>query len=56
MKHLTDEEIQNYLDGNIPGEMDNIKKHLDSCVLCRENLAVYENIYVELENESEFQL
>ena len=56
MKHLSDEVIQCYLDNSIPEKMNDIKKHLDTCSSCRENLAVYENIYAELENEAEFQL
>ena len=48
MNHLSDTEIQDYLDSNIPGEKTGIHAHLDSCTLCRDKLRQYELLYTGL--------
>ena len=56
MRHLTDDEIMDYLDLNPQEKAADIKIHLSECPQCRENLAVYENIYTELSEEPEIGL
>lgn len=50
MKHLTDDQIQNYLDNNqLEGEL---KSHLTDCELCRLNLKAYQKLFNVLNTES----
>ncbi len=52
MTHLTDEELQNYLDGNISHNQVSIfKQHIESCEKCQSELAQYQSLYVELKKE-----
>jgi hypothetical protein len=48
MNHLTDTEIQDYLDGNLMSRLDEITAHLDSCADCRKKLKEFEYIYSQL--------
>lgn len=54
--HLTDEEIQNYLDGNIPEGDKYIQKHLRRCEGCRKALLEYQNLYLGLKDDQGFEL
>jgi hypothetical protein len=57
LKHLTDEEIQDYLDGNLSRETTlQVKKHLQVCRRCREALKLYRSLYVGLEDDAGFEL
>jgi hypothetical protein len=57
LRHLTDEEIQEYLDGNLPPEdVLSSKTHLEICPLCRESLRQYQSLYVDLAGDEEFEL
>jgi hypothetical protein len=57
LEHLTDEEIQDYLDGNLSPEMaTSIQKHLESCGLCREAVKQYQSVYAGLDREEGFEL
>ncbi|MBN2028612.1 hypothetical protein JW824_00050 [bacterium] len=56
MKHLSDDKIQNYLDGNTPQENDAIKNHLKTCIHCQDLLNQYQNLYIDLKRDPEFQL
>jgi hypothetical protein len=57
LKHLTDDEIQNYLDGNLPEEKTLwIKHHLESCSACRQALEQYKSLYEGLQEEKGFEL
>ena len=57
MKHLTDEEIQNYLDGNLSPEIAILtKRHLESCPLCRETVKQYQGVYAGLAEDKGFDL
>ncbi|MGB7062743.1 MAG: hypothetical protein WBF13_10400 [Candidatus Zixiibacteriota bacterium] len=57
LKHLTDEEIQNYLDGNLSREIAILtKRHLESCPLCREAVKQYQGVYAGLDKEEGFEL
>ena len=52
MNHLTDNQIQNYLDNNKSENIIEIKNHLNNCETCRLNLSAYQKIYGLLENET----
>lgn len=57
LKHLTDDEIQEYLDGNLSQENALwVKKHLETCPLCQEALQQYQGLYVGLKNDKGFDL
>ena len=57
LKHLTDEEIQEYLDGNLSPENElSFKTHLGFCLLCRGSLKQYQSLYVGLANDKGFEL
>jgi predicted anti-sigma-YlaC factor YlaD len=57
LKHLTDEEIQEYLDGNLsPENALSFKTHLEICPLCRESLNQYHNLYADLSTDKGFEL
>ena len=57
LKHLTDDEIQDYLDGNLT-QRDWVlaEKHLKTCPLCQEALKQYKALYVGLKHELGFEL
>lgn len=54
-KHLTDEQLQDYLDGNI-SESDPIAIHVQNCSRCREALKLYEDLRLGLERETAIEL
>lgn len=55
-KHLTDDEIQDFLDGNIlHGETD-LRHHLDTCEICTAALEQYKMLTVGLQKDPEFHL
>lgn len=57
LKHLTDEEIQDYLDGNLSQEIALLaQQHLQVCQRCREALKQYEGLYLELKEDKGFEL
>lgn len=57
LKHLTDEEIQEYLDGNLsPQNASLFERHLESCSFCKESLKQYQSLYVGLVNDEGFDL
>lgn len=57
LKHLTDEEIQDYLDGNLSEEKRlSIQRHVEACPACQQALGQYENLYVGLQDDREFEL
>lgn len=57
MKHLTDEEIQNYLDGNLSRDIALLtERHLETCPLCRETVKQYQGVYAGLDEEKGFEL
>jgi len=55
MKHLSDEEIQNYLDGNIPNKKNHVENHLRICTDCQTIFNQYKDLYINLEQEPQFQ-
>lgn len=54
-QHLTDEDIQNILDGNSPQQGD-LEHHLETCKICQNHLRQYQSLYVGLKEEPEFKL
>ena len=48
MRHLTDDEIQDYLDLNPTDNREDIKEHLDACDRCRRKLEDYQIIAGQL--------
>ncbi len=57
LQHLTDEEIQDYLDGNLSGDVASlILQHLEVCHRCREAVKQYQSVYIQLEDDKGFQL
>jgi hypothetical protein len=57
LEHLTDEEIQDYLDENLSGKITLlVRQHLEGCHRCREALKQYQSVYVGLEDEKGFEL
>jgi len=55
-QHLSDDEIQDYLDGNNSKNIAEIKSHLQSCEICENKLFLYKNIYTELTKDTDFTL
>ncbi len=57
LKHLTDEEIQEYLDGNLSEDVALLtREHLKACPLCREAVKQYQSVYVGLGDDRGFEL
>ena len=57
MTHLTDEELQNYLDRNIPHHQVSIfEQHLESCQKCQAELEHYQSLYEGLKKDKGFAL
>ena len=56
MRHLTDNEIQDYLDGNIPEENKYVQEHLRTCERCRKALLEYQSLYLGLKKDQGFEL
>lgn len=57
LEHLTDEEIQDYLDENLSEKITLlVRQHLEECHRCREALKQYQSVYVGLEDEKGFEL
>ena len=55
--HLKDEQIQNYLDGNLPHDQESILRgHIQSCPKCQSELAQYRGLYNELKKDMAFDL
>ena len=55
LKHLTDEQIQEYLDGNVSGKSW-FAGHLKSCGDCKEKIDEYSSLYSALEVEEKIGL
>jgi hypothetical protein len=57
LKHLTDEEIQDFLDGNLSRDITLLtERHLETCPLCREAVKQYQSVYAGLDEEEGFEL
>lgn len=55
-KHLTDDEIQNFLDGNLSEAQTDVVDHLQTCEFCQKQLRHYQQVYVELAHDKGFNL
>lgn len=56
LRHLTDDEIQDHLDGNLPAKNRFIQEHLKTCQFCQKAVAEYKSLYLELKDEKGFKL
>lgn len=57
MTHLTDEELQKYLDGNISSaQIPIFEQHIESCEKCQSELAQYRSLYAGLKADVAFDL
>ncbi len=56
LRHLQDKEIQDYLDGNISRENHWISIHLENCEFCKDQLKIYQKLYVGLKKDIDFSL
>jgi hypothetical protein len=57
LRHLTDEEIQEYLDGNLSRRNSFlVKRHLDACPICQESVKRYQSLYAGLARDEGFDL
>ena len=54
MNHLSDEEIQEYLDGLSRDKLEKVTQHLKTCSACRHQVAAYKRVYSALEEEPAF--
>ena len=57
LKHLTDADIQDYLDGNLSQKQtSNVTQHLDTCNSCKNELSKYKSLYSELRTDTGISL
>ena len=54
--HITEEDIQNYLDGNPLRGKEQFHSHLEECVPCQNTVTEYRMLYGDLKKEPEIQL
>jgi anti-sigma factor RsiW len=55
-RHLTDFEIQDYLDGNRSTSRSDIREHLNACKVCRQKVAEYQQLYSNLADDQNLVL
>ncbi len=55
-RHLTDGQIQDYLDDATDIKRERISQHLESCEKCRKKLSIYRQIRAELVRDIDFSL
>jgi hypothetical protein len=48
VRHLTDFEIQDHLDGNLGGRASEIESHIDECASCRKKVKEYQILFGQL--------
>ncbi len=56
VKHLTDDEIQEYLDNKMSTSTSALAAHVQNCDACREQIKRYESLYTGLREEARFIL
>jgi hypothetical protein len=56
LKHLSYEEIQDYLDSSPSSVNKTIEEHLETCQLCKGVLEKYKKLYTELKKDTGFEL
>jgi hypothetical protein len=52
LSHLSDEQIQNYLDKSDSINQAEIERHLHQCLYCTRNLHIYQGIYRQLSQDA----
>jgi len=55
VRHLTDEQIQRYLDGDMSRDSD-VAYHLQHCLACQQQLELYRKVYESLQQDVGFEL
>lgn len=56
IKHWSDEEIQEFLDGKSSISESLLEEHLKTCAACGKSFQYYRNLYSELRQDPKFQL
>ncbi|MDH4158327.1 MAG: hypothetical protein OEW00_13735 [candidate division Zixibacteria bacterium] len=56
IEHLTDDDIQRYLDGHTCLENDQIREHLEICPACQDALEMYRQVYAGLVDDRDLLL
>ncbi|MFQ5500052.1 MAG: hypothetical protein ACE5FH_10320 [Candidatus Zixiibacteriota bacterium] len=56
LNHLTDREIQEYIDRETCHETGDIPSHLTCCAKCQQHMREYRNLYLALKDDSGFDL
>jgi anti-sigma factor RsiW len=55
-RHLSDDDIQNYLDHNTEIDREAFRNHIDRCPACRNKVAAYQQLYGRLSEDVGFEL
>jgi hypothetical protein len=56
MKHLTDDNLQKYLDKDPAVDNFEVKTHLQNCKQCQQNMILYKKLYSGLADDTGFML
>lgn len=56
MRHLSDQQIQDYLDRDPALDRPEVERHLSACATCRGSMAAYRQLYKGLGDETGFML
>jgi hypothetical protein len=56
MNHLTDEQIQEFLDNKIGQKTNNVVEHLETCAHCKKQVEAYKQVFSTLDVEPDFSL
>ncbi|RKY79018.1 hypothetical protein DRQ07_06875 [candidate division KSB1 bacterium] len=56
VKHLTDKEIQEYLDNPSLNRMEETEQHIGFCSLCKERVDTYKLVYKNLQQQPDFSI
>ena len=55
--HLSENDIQNYLDGNLSeNQCQYVLEHIDICPKCKNSLIIYQNLYSNLKTKVPIRL
>ncbi|OGC79676.1 MAG: hypothetical protein A2145_04490 [candidate division Zixibacteria bacterium RBG_16_40_9] len=56
VKHLSEDQIQDFLDGNSPTSKNLVERHIRACPACKKIYGHYQNLFVGLKQDPGFQL